>query len=169
MFLIVGPKRSGKGTIARVLTGVIGLDNSIAPTLAGLGANFGLAPLVGKRVAIISDARLGGRADQHIIAERLLSISGEDAITIDRKYRDAWTGRLQTRFLILSNELPRLTDASGALAGQFIMLVLTRSFYGREDHALTTRLLTERSAILNWAVAGWRRLTERGFFLTPAS
>jgi putative DNA primase/helicase len=169
MFLIVGPKRSGKGTIARVLTSVIGLDSSVAPTLTGLGTNFGLAPLIGKRAAIISDARLGGRPDQHAIAERLLSITGEDAITIDRKYREAWTGRLQTRFLILSNELPRLADTSGALAGRFIVLVLTRSFYGREDHGLMRRLLTERSSILNWAIAGWRRMTERGYFITPAS
>jgi len=95
-FLLVGPKRSGKGTIARVLTRLVGMDNTVAPTLAGLGMNFGLAPLIGKRVAIISDARLGGRADQHAIAERLLSITGEDAITIDRKFREAWTGRLQT-------------------------------------------------------------------------
>ncbi len=142
MFLMVGPKRSGKGKIARVLTSIVGLDSSVAPTLAGLGMNFGLAPLIGKRVAIISDARLGGRADQHAIAEQLLSITGEDAITIDRKYRDAWTGRLQTRFLILSNELPRLADASGALAGRFVVLILTRSFYGHEDHGLTNRLLT---------------------------
>ena len=169
MFLQVGPKRSGKGTIARVLTSIVGMANSVAPTLAGVGTNFGLAPLIGKRVAIISDARLGGRPDQHAIAERLLSITGEDAITIDRKFREAWTGRLQTRFLILSNELPRLADASGALSGRFVVLVLTRSFYGREDHRLTNWLLTERSAILNWAIAGWRRLTERGYFVTPAS
>ena len=102
-------------------------------TLAGLGTNFGLASLIGKQVAIISDARLGGRADQHAIAERLLSISGEDTITVDRKYREAWTARLQIRFLILSNELPRLADASGALGGRFIVLVLIHSFYGRED------------------------------------
>jgi putative DNA primase/helicase len=169
MFLAVGPRRSGKGTIARVLTSAVGLGNTVAPSLAGLGMNFGLAPLIGKRVAIVSDARLGGRADQNAIAERLLSITGEDAITIDRKYRDAWTGRLLTRFLILSNELPRLADASGALAGRFVVLILTRSFYGREDHGLTNRLLTELPSILNWAIAGWRRLTQRGYFVTPPS
>jgi putative DNA primase/helicase len=168
-FLVVGPKRSGKGTIARVLTRLIGADNAVAPTLAALGTNFGLAPLLGKRVAIISDARLGGRADQQAIAERLLSISGEDALTVDRKFRDAWTGRLQTRFLILSNELPRLADASGALASRFIVLVLTNSFYGREDQGLTDRLLAELPGILNWSIAGWCRLSERGYFQQPAS
>jgi putative DNA primase/helicase len=169
LFLIVGPKRSGKGTIARVLTRLVGIDNTVAPTLAGLGTNFGLAPLIGKRIAIISDARLAGRADQHAIAERLLSISGEDTITVDRKFRTAWTGRLQTRFVILSNELPRLADASGALAARFIVLMLTNSFYGREDHSLSDRLLTELPGVLNWSIKGWQRLRTRGHFVQPRS
>ena len=168
-FLVIGPKRSGKGTIARVLTRLVGTDNAVAPTLTGLGTNFGLAPLIGKRVAIISDARLGGRADQHAIAERLLSITGEDAITIDRKYLSAWTGQLPARFIIISNELPRLADASGALASRFIVLVLINSFYGREDQTLTGRLLTELPGILNWSIAGWHRLIKRGHFLQPGS
>jgi hypothetical protein len=75
-FLSVGPKRSGKGTIAQVLTRLLGADNAVAPTLAGLGTNFRLAPLIGKRVAIISDARLGGRVDQHAIAERIPAAAG---------------------------------------------------------------------------------------------
>jgi putative DNA primase/helicase len=158
-FLIVGPKRSGKGTIARILTRLVGPANVAGPTLASLGQNFGLAPLIGKRVAIISDARLGSRADQQVIAERLLAISGEDALTIDRKFRAAWTGRLQTRFVVLTNELPRLADASGAIASLFIVLALTASFYGREDHGLTDRLSTELPGILNWAIAGWGRLS----------
>jgi putative DNA primase/helicase len=168
-FLVVGPKRSGKGTIARVLARLVGSDNTVAPALAGLGTNFGLQPLIGRRVAIVSDARLGGRADQSVIAERLLSITGEDAITIDRKYREPWTGKLGVRFLVLTNELPRLADASGALASRFIVLVLTESFYGREDRGLTDKLLPELPGILNWSIGGWRRLRRRGHFLQPAS
>ena len=108
IFLVVGPKRAGKGVIARVLTAVLGQDNVCGPTLGTLGQNFGLQTLIGKRAAIIADAELGGRADQQSIAERLLGISGEDATTIDRKFLPAWSGRLSTRFLILTNELPRL-------------------------------------------------------------
>ena len=48
MFLFVGPKRSGKGTIARVLIRLLGAHNVAAPTLAGLSTNFGLSPLIGK-------------------------------------------------------------------------------------------------------------------------
>lgn len=169
VFMLVGPKRSGKGTIARILTALLGRGNVCAPTLASLGQNFGLAPLIGKQAAIMADARLGARADQVAVAERLLSISGEDSITVDRKFLPAWTGRLSTRFLILTNELPRLTDASGALASRFIVLCLSESFYGREDHGLFGRLLPELSAILNWAIDGWGRLQTRGRFQQPTS
>ena len=169
LFLIVGPLRAGKGVIARVLTRMLGQANVCAPTLAGLSSNFGLAPLIDKQLAVIADARLGHRADQHAIAERLLSISGEDNLTLDRKFLPAWTGKLPTRFMLLTNELPRLTDASGALARRFIVLRLTKSFFGREDMDLTERLLCELPAILNWSIEGWHRLQERGHFTQPAS
>ena len=131
VLFIVGPRRSGKGTIARVLTALVGRDSVSYPTLASLQTNFGIAPLIGRSLAFITDARLGARSDQAAITERLLSISGEDAQTIDRKHIDAWTGRLSVRFTILTNELPRIADTSGALVGRLIVLVLTQSFYGR--------------------------------------
>lgn len=166
--LIVGPKRSGKGTIARVLTGVLGQANVAGPTLSSLASQFGLWPLLDKPLAIISDARLSGRTDQAVVIERCLSISGEDIITADRKHLPSWTGKMITRLLMLTNELPKLTDASGALAGRFIMLTMNKSFYGREDHGLTDRLLGELPGILNWAIDGWVRLNERGHFVQPA-
>ncbi|MBN1854572.1 MAG: hypothetical protein JW829_17705 [Pirellulales bacterium] len=169
IFLLVGPKRSGKGTIARVLTALVGSDNVAAPTLSGLATNFGLWPLIGKSLAIVSDARLSGRPDQAAIVERLLSISGEDSITVDRKNMRPITCRLSARFLILTNELPRLSDASGAIKSRMILLSSIRSFYGKEDHGLTDRLLTELPGILLWSIEGWRRLRERGRFVQPDS
>jgi putative DNA primase/helicase len=169
IFLFVGPKRGGKGTIARVLSGLLGPHHVACPTLASLSTNFGLAPLIGKPLAVISDARLSTRADSKVVVERLLSISGEDSLTIDRKFREPWTGRLPTRFCIFSNELPKLSDASGALASRFILFVLTKSFYGRENPRLTDELLTEAPSIFNWALQGLDRLTERGYFVNPES
>ena len=69
MFLFVGPKRGGKGTIARVLTSMVGRHNVAGPTLASLGTNFGLQDLIGKPVAVISDARIGSKSDASLIAE----------------------------------------------------------------------------------------------------
>jgi len=70
---------------------------------------------------------------------------------------------------MFANELPQLPDASGAMTGRFIVLQLTKSYYGHEDHGLTDRLLDEKSGILNWAIEGRRRLYERGYLVQPES
>jgi putative DNA primase/helicase len=167
ILMAVGPQRSGKGTIARVLTRLVGASNVCAPTLASLGMNFGLSPLLGKTVAVISDARMSGRTDTAVVVERLLSISGEDAQTVDRKHLRHVTARLPVRFVILTNELPRLNDPSGALVGRLLVLPMVRSWYGKEDTKLTERLFGELPGILLWAAEGWRRLHDRGRFEQP--
>lgn len=167
IFAIIGPPRSGKGTIARILKALLGDDAVVNPTLQSLERPFGLAPLVGKTVAIIGDARLGGQSDQQQVVERLLSISGEDSLSIDRKNRDPINVRLRCRVLLLSNELPRLYDTSGALASRFVILTLSRSFLGEEDTALESKLLVELPGILRWALDGRLDLHERGRFVSP--
>lgn len=169
ILFLLGPKRSGKGTICRVLSDLIGEDNVAGPTLASLSTNFGLQPLIGKPVATISDARLSGRESSGIITERLLSISGEDTLTVDKKHREPITARLPTRFVIASNELPRLNDASGALVSRFIILRFTESYFGKEDTGLGSRLKLELPGILIWSLGGLRRLRNRGHFVQPAS
>ena len=169
IMLLLGPPRSGKGTIAAILKALVGDNNVVAPTMASLSQNFGLAALIGKTVAIIGDARIGGRADQAMIVERLLSISGEDTQTIDRKYKESWTGCLRTRFFIMTNELPQLLDHSGAFANRLVTLVMKNSFLGKEDHELQARLRQEHSGILNWALTGYRRLRERRRFVQAES
>jgi putative DNA primase/helicase len=139
------------------------------PPCPGLATNFGLQPLIGRPLGLVSDARLGTKADSSIVVERLLSVSGEDSITIDRKYKEPWTGRLPTRFLVLTNELPRLLDSSGALSSRFVLLVLTKSFLSKENPRLTDELLEEAPGILNWALEGLDRLVARGHFDMPPS
>lgn len=168
MLLLVGPRRSGKGTIGRVLTRMIGAGNVVGPTTTGLAGTFGLQPLIDKSLAIVSDARFSGDGIATVI-ERLLCISGEDALTVDRKFMESVSMKLSTRFMLLTNELPKLHDASTALAGRFLVLRLTRSFYGNEDPTLTSQLLEELPGILLWSIEGLKRLRARGRFMQPAS
>ncbi|MEV8318892.1 phage/plasmid primase, P4 family [Streptomyces sp. NPDC059900] len=167
ILLMVGPSRSGKGTIARVMKELVGKNNLAGPTLAGLGTNFGLATLIGKPLAVISDARLSGNDTQ--VVERLLTISGEDTIDIDRKFRQQWTGKLPTRLMMLSNELPHFGDSSGVIARRFIVLNFTRSWLGQEDPGLLDRLVTEMPGILNWALDGLARLQRTRRITEPAA
>ncbi|MEV5145562.1 phage/plasmid primase, P4 family [Streptomyces sp. NPDC052727] len=166
ILLMVGPSRSGKGTIARVLKELVGKENLAGPTLAGMGTNFGLSTLIGKPLAVISDARLSGNDNSQIV-ERLLTISGEDTIDIDRKFRDPWTGKLPTRLMILSNELPYFGDSSGVIAKRFVVLSMTVSWLGKEDPTLFDRLKAEMPGILNWALDGLARLEAKGRITEP--
>jgi putative DNA primase/helicase len=158
ILLMVGPTRGGKGVIARVLTALVGRRNVCGPTLNSLGGDFGLAPLIGKPLAIISDARFVSK-NGNIVVERLLSISGEDFLTVNRKYRDQWTGKLPSRLHVISNELPKLGDASTAIVGRIVLLLLSRSWLGKEDHDLESALEAEMPGVLNWALSGLERLT----------
>jgi putative DNA primase/helicase len=169
MFMLIGPPRCGKGTILRILEALVGYANRVSPSLASLGTQFGLQPLIGKRLAMISDARLSGRADQQPIVENLLRISGEDTITIDRKNMTAWSGKMAIRFVLASNELPAFSDASAALANRFLPFKFNTSFLGKEDHGLTARLLKELPGIVIWALDGLGRLNQRGYFQRPTS
>ena len=117
---------------------------------------------------MISDARLGGN-DASVVVERLLSVSGEDWITVNIKHKEQWSGKLPSRFVICSNELPRLGDASGAIAGRFVMLLLNHSWLGKEDPHLEPEPDQELPGILNWSLDGLTRLGEQGRFTMPSS
>lgn len=167
MLMIVGPPRAGKGTIGRVLTALIGKRNCAAPSVGKLGDRFALADLLDKSLAMFADARLSGRADVVQITEELLGISGEDARTVDLKFKDPITTTLRTRFVFLTNELPRFGDSSGAIVSRFVFLKLSKTFAGREDHSLGDRIMPELPGILLWALKGWERLRSTRTFTNP--
>ena len=52
-------------------------------------------------VLVTPEGKIYKIANQDKIVERLLSITGEDAQSIDRKYQGYWTGRLQVRFIVV--------------------------------------------------------------------
>ena len=167
LLLFVGPKRSGKGTIMRILKVLVGQANVAAPTLSSLSSQFGAASLINKTLAVIADARIGPRTDVQIIAERLLSITGEDLISIERKFLPDRIGQLVVRFIWVANELPRIGDAGSAFASRLLILILRESFLGRENRNLTNELLSEIPSIANWALEGLKRLRARGHFIQP--
>jgi putative DNA primase/helicase len=168
IFLLVGAPRAGKGTIARVLTALLGAANVKSPTCESLAGPFGLAPLIGMKAAIIPDARLEGRGT-HVLVERQLSISGQDAISVNRKGKTHWDGVLGTQLWMLSNTFPGFSDASAVITTRFVPVWLRKSWLGKEDTALTETLLDELPGILKRLMAALSRLRKRGKFIVPQS
>jgi putative DNA primase/helicase len=165
VFLVLGPKRSGKSTIMRVMVSLLGRENTVSPDLNELKENFGKEQIIGKKAAFFPDERLLG--DTTPVVRWLLKLSGEDDVSIPRKNRSNWQGRPAVRLWISTNETPKFDDASGVIASRFIVFRLTQNFFGREDTGLGDKLVAELPGILNWARKGLRMLREDGQFLQP--
>lgn len=165
---LIGKRRGGKGTIARVLTSMIGKAGVTAPDITDLGSHFGRASLIGKSLAVMADVRWNSNLSSEAL-KTFLAISGEDTVTIPRKHKDDWTGRSGLRFMVMSNDIPSFADRSNAIGSRMIHLKFDVTFEGREDFDLELKLMAEMPGILNWALAGLRRLDEQGRFTVPRS
>ena len=166
---MIGPKRSGKGTICSVAEHLIGEGNTSSPTVGALAKDFGLESSLGKSLAIVGDARLSKRADQATIVETILSVTANDKIDVNQKGIKAESTRMPIKLMLCSNELPRLADASGVIASRLLVLRMTKSFFDVEDTQLFAKLRGELPGILQWAITGWAKLQKRGRFTQPDS
>lgn len=167
--MLIGAPRAGKGTISTIVQALMGYSNVATTTLHDLASEFGLGALVGKPLTVIEDARDAGAAGKGVV-ERLLNLVANDSMSVNRKNLEYWNGRLNTRLMLVSNEVPRLPDSSGAILNRFITIRLVRSFTEAEqDKHLKERLLKELPGIFNWALLGLDRLYQQGQFTTPDS
>lgn len=160
--LLIGPPRSGKGTIIRVAERLFGYGHA-ATSLEALTENFGLQNLIGKGLATIGDARFG-RSDKALNARLLSLTSASDSLPVDVKYGQPRTLNLPARFMIGTNEAPSFIEASDALAERFLVLQFNRSFLGKEDLGLFARLEGELAGIARWALDGLADLETVGRF-----
>lgn len=160
---LYGARRAGKGTVVTVLEHLMGEHNTAPITLLGLSRQFGEEDLIGRSLAMVTDASWRHR-DVAQAVESLKAISGRDPRTVHRKGQKSWHGHLPTRFVIVGNDEPDFHDPSGALLGRLLHIPFNISVFGREDPTLKDRLVAEMPGIFNWALDGLRSLTARGRF-----
>ena len=167
VFYVIGPIRSGKSRIAEIATALVGTENACAPLMTRADYQFHFEQLLGKRLAVLSETSKSKASDRSAILEVLLRVSGEDRVTVTKKYAAPITVRLPTRFFFIDTAIPDFNDTSGALAARQYILTTRTSFLDREDPTLRAQLLTELPGIAAWALAGLRRLEARGRFPAP--
>lgn len=167
MLWMKGEPGSGKGTAEHVMEEIFG-DSYAATRMAAIASRFGMEPLLGKLVASIPDAKLPHGVSAADALERILAITGGDAIEVDRKNKTGITLRHATlRLMIVSNDLLSLPDTAHALVRRIIFLPFDQDFTGNPDISLRAKLSAERPGIVNWAVEGLARLRRNGKFTVP--
>lgn len=162
-----GRPRSGKSTLLRIATDLIGSHNVYSPSMQNLANEFGLQDCIGKSLITITDMDCDNKSHVGQAAANINRISGEDMISANRKTKAFWTGTLPGRIVMAGNNLPNFGGRAVALGARMILTPFDVSFLGREDQLLTAKLRKELSGILNWAIAGLARLRARGYFKEP--
>jgi len=169
LLMVVGKPGSGKGTAMRVLQQLVGRGSYCSMDFERIGDQFALSMALGKNLMIFPDARQNyGSKNNGGIVSALLSISGEDDMFIDRKQVTPTTQKLNTRIVIVSNDVLTLPDTSGALERRQLWIRFP-GFDGEGDPNLQSKLNDELSGILNWAIEGWHRVRKTGQFTEPES
>ncbi len=169
MLMVVGSPGSGKGTAMSVLQSLVGESSRCAMSFETINKQFGLQNALGKSLMIFPDARQDAKFDnQGSIVGTLLSITGEDEIQVDRKNLFSVTTKLNTRVVIVSNEVMRLTDRAKALSRRILWLKFP-GHNSKTDPDLKRKLNAELSGILNWAIEGWAMVRKTGEFTSPSS
>lgn len=162
MLMLIGPPRSGKGTIDKIITCLIGADNHMGMTAREFTSPFGMAALKTKSLAVFSDERMAANGKQFV--EQAIQIIGEDEVSVAEKYKGTVSMRLPTRLMLMSNEVPSLPDASRAIIKRLIVLEIKNSFFQKEDIGLLEDLKNELPGILLWALDGLDRLSKNQKF-----
>ena len=166
--LMIGPPRSGKGTIERVIRATIGEHNAASKTLKAFNSPHAMEDLPGKTFLGISDQRGDDKVSAEAL-ERLLGIVGQDVQSINPKGKTHYSAVLDCKVMLVSNIVLNFDDDTGAALARFLFLQTTKSHIGSEDPTLLKRILAERNAVTWWALRGLRRLLTNGRYTEPTN
>ena len=171
MMFLFGVPGSGKSTTVTVLRELLGPERWCAANIESFTNQFGLAPMVGKYAAIISESQATRRSHAQVALEKIKQITGGDAVSINPKYKTQYDVELFCKITYVGNELPRFDDEPQALFRRFNLLYYANNYFKdprTPDRTLKNRLLKEIPGIALWAIDGLRRLLVDGDFTKPA-
>jgi P4 family phage/plasmid primase-like protien len=173
---LVGPSRTGKTELARLLARLVGSPVA-SPSVGQISERFGLACFFDATAWIRDDAvNEGDRLDP----QRFKTIVTGEPIDIERKNRAAVRVALAIPVVLTANSLPASRDASDAVFNRSLVVDLTHVL--DEQAAINVRrhlrvphgvwladFLFDREGpgIFNWALEGLDRLLKRGAFAIP--
>jgi P4 family phage/plasmid primase-like protien len=161
-FLFYGTGSNGKGTLMRVITALLGVENCSSVSLDQLNANrFAPAALYGKTANIAGDVD----ASYQESTAALKSLTGEDVFRGENKHRDGFEFVSWAVPLFSANEVPGSADTSEGYLRRWTVLHFARSFSASERVlGLSDLLEQELPGIAHKAVLALRTLMDRGHF-----
>lgn len=161
---LAGPPRSGKGTFSRLLEAIVPKTLRCSVGLRALSEDSHIsAELYGKRLNVVGEAEQVFVADTSVFNKAM----GSDPVPANPKYQQPFDFYNTALWVMLQNDLPQISDSSGAFVSRLTPIQFVESYVGREDRGLGERLLTELPGILNELVSALRARDARGGAFLP--
>jgi P4 family phage/plasmid primase-like protien len=165
-FFLLGSGRNGKGVFTEVLSHLVGKDNVVTVPIDKLEDKFSAVLLDGALLNNISEQ--GRKLDGLIQSDAFKAAVGGDTLLVSQKGKPEYGLKVQARFVVSCNTLPKFDDDSHGLFDRIVILPFKRYFEAEErDHGLKAVLLGELSGILNWALDGADMVLRNGVVLRP--
>jgi len=165
--LCTGEGANGKGVFFEVVQALVGEKNCSQVGLSRFNNPFALYETLGKVVNVTNES-------SHIIEDEsenvLKSIVAGDRFTFERKFKDAISARPTAKVMISTNSLPRFNDKTLGVWRRILLVRFEKTI--SEDAQIKNYadlLKEELPGILNWSLAGLRKLNEAGQFTIPKS
>lgn len=140
---VTGPGGSGKSILAEIATMLAGEDNATSATIETLESPRERAALIG-----FSLIRLPDQEKWSGDGAGLKAITGGDAVSVDPKYKDAYSTHIPAVILAVNNNPMRFTDRSGGVSRRRVILHFPEQIAPEErDPQLKNKIARELAVI----------------------
>ncbi|EFT9319850.1 DNA primase, partial [Salmonella enterica] len=141
---VTGPGGSGKSILAEIATMLAGEDNATSATIETLESPRERAALIG-----FSLIRLPDQEKWSGDGAGLKAITGGDAVSVDPKYKDAYSTHIPAVILAVNNNPMRFTDRSGGVSRRRVILHFPEQIAPDErDPQLKNKIARELAVIV---------------------
>lgn len=141
---VTGPGGSGKSILAEIATMLAGEDNATSATIETLESPRERAALIG-----FSLIRLPDQEKWSGDGAGLKAITGGDAVSVDPKYRDAYSTHIPAVILAVNNNPMRFTDRSGGVSRRRVIMHFPEQIAPEErDPKLKEKIARELAVIV---------------------
>jgi P4 family phage/plasmid primase-like protien len=167
--ILLGDGDNGKTVLIRTVIRLLGDQLVHAQRVEDLDKNrFAIGSLFGKYLFVDDDVKAGARLPDGM----LKTISEAKEVTGELKYHPLFNFVVRTVPVLLCNNIPSLADLSHGMLRRLMVIPFDRRFTDEDrDRDLFERIWAqELPGVLNQALAGYKRLLERGAkFKRPAA
>ncbi|EGI4466661.1 toprim domain-containing protein [Escherichia coli] len=149
---VTGPGGSGKSIMAEIATLLAGTDNATSATIETLESSRERASVIGYSLIILPDQEKwsGDGAG-------LKAITGGDAVSVDPKYKDAYSTHIPAVILAVNNNPMRFTDRSGGVSRRRVILHFPEIIPANErDPQLKEKIQGELAVIVRQLIQRFR-------------